>query len=120
MEWCRMKEKYQGRSKKDLADMARRKGISGWRAMEKNELIVALVAKDRKTVKSPVKAAVKKKKPQPVGARSRSRTRPQRTAAHSTRNGTLSAEEQVERSKYDVGVPTKDLSAKVPRDLPGG
>ena len=30
------------------------------------------------------------------------------------------AEEQVERSKYDVGVPTKDLSAKVPKDLPAG
>src|SRR5262249_49374410 len=27
---------------------------------------------------------------------------------------------QVERSKYDVGVPTRDLSAKVPRDLPAG
>src|SRR5439155_8534896 len=78
-----------------------------------------LVGQDKKTVKAPVKAAVKKK-PQAVGARSRSRTRPQRTDAHSTRNGSLSAEEQVERSKYDVGVPTKDLSAKVPRDLPGG
>ena len=30
------------------------------------------------------------------------------------------AEQQVERSKYDVGVPTSDLSAKVPRDLPAG
>ena len=29
-------------------------------------------------------------------------------------------EEQVESSKYDVGVPTKDLSAKVPKDLPAG
>ena len=32
----------------------------------------------------------------------------------------MTAEEQVERSKFDVGVPTKDLSAKVPRDLPMG
>jgi hypothetical protein len=31
-----------------------------------------------------------------------------------------SAEEQIERSKYDVGVPTRDLSAKVPRNLPSG
>ena len=30
------------------------------------------------------------------------------------------AEQQVERSKYDVGVPTSDLSAKAPRDLPAG
>jgi uncharacterized protein len=117
-----MKEKYQGRSKKELADLARRKGIVGWRGMEKKELIVALVAKEKK-VKKPVKTAVKKKKPPTVvarPARAGSRTRPHRSAAHSTRNGTYSAEEQVERSKYDVGVPTKDLSAKVPKDLPGG
>jgi hypothetical protein len=44
--------------------------------------------------------------------------RPQRGAARDT-NGT-SNEEVVERSKFDVGVPTKDLSAKVPKDLPGG
>ena len=35
-------------------------------------------------------------------------------------NGSASAEEQIERSKFDVGVPTKDLSVKVPKDLPGG
>src|SRR5204863_9511190 len=29
-------------------------------------------------------------------------------------------EEQVERAKFDTGVPTKDLSARVPKDLPGG
>jgi hypothetical protein len=40
-------------------------------------------------------------------------------AAARNTNGT-STEEQIERSKYDVGVPTKDLSAKVPKDLPAG
>src|SRR6184192_3894730 len=35
-------------------------------------------------------------------------------------SGTPSGEELVERSKYDVGVPTRDLSAKVPKDLPTG
>jgi hypothetical protein len=44
---------------------------------------------------------------------------PLRGVARNT-NGTTSAEEQVERSKFDVGIPTKDLSAKVPRDLPTG
>src|SRR5262249_45025655 len=29
-------------------------------------------------------------------------------------------EQEIESSKYDVGVPTKDLSAKVPKDLPAG
>src|SRR5207302_6158783 len=47
------------------------------------------------------------------------RPQPQRGVARNT-NGTRSAEEQVESSKFDVGVPTKDLSAKVPKDLPGG
>src|SRR5947209_10990339 len=47
------------------------------------------------------------------------RPQPQRGAARNT-NGTTSAEEQVERSKFDVGMPTKDLSAKVPKDLPTG
>src|SRR5207302_6589182 len=47
------------------------------------------------------------------------RPQPQRGVARNT-NGTRSAEEQVESSKFDVGVPPKDLSAKVPKDLPGG
>jgi hypothetical protein len=47
------------------------------------------------------------------------RPQPQRAAARNT-SSTQTAEEQVERSKYEVGVPTKDLSAKVPKDLPGG
>src|SRR5262249_52414849 len=117
-----MKEKYQGRSKKELADLARRKGIAGWRGMEKKELIFALVANAKK-LKKPVKTAVKKKKPPTVASRSSrsgSPVRPHRSAAHSTRTGTYCAEELVERSKYDVGVPTKDLSVKVPKDLPGG
>src|SRR5207244_8344142 len=48
--------------------------------------------------------------------------RPQRAAARDTSSGSggISAEEQVERSKYDVGVPTKDLSAKLPKTLPQG
>jgi hypothetical protein len=86
-------------SKKALADLARKKGIAGWHGMRKDELIDALVA------------AAKRKKA--------ARLRHQAAAARNTSNGT-SVEEQVERSKFDVGVPTKDLSAKVPRDLPAG
>src|SRR5581483_989584 len=43
----------------------------------------------------------------------------QRAAARDT-SATATPEEQVESSKFDVGVPTKDLSAKVPKDLPAG
>jgi hypothetical protein len=45
------------------------------------------------------------------------RPQPQKAAARNTSNV---ADDQAERSKYDVGVPTKDLSAKVPKDLPAG
>jgi hypothetical protein len=44
--------------------------------------------------------------------------RPQLAAARNTDG--YSGEEAVERSKFDVGVPTKDLSAKVPKELPHG
>jgi hypothetical protein len=42
------------------------------------------------------------------------------TAAARNTSGPPSTEEQVESAKYDVGVPTRDLSDKVPRDLPAG
>jgi len=45
--------------------------------------------------------------------------RPQLAAARNT-NGNYSPEEQIERSKFDVGVPTKDLSVKIPKELPSG
>src|SRR5208282_2356704 len=85
-------------SKKELAEMARKKRIAGWQDMRKEELISALE--------------------QPAG-RKPARPQHQKAAARNT-SGIPSAEEEVERSKFDVGVPTKDLSAKVPKDLPGG
>jgi hypothetical protein len=94
-------KQLQGRSKKVLADMARKKGIAGWHRMRKEELVAALAtASPRAKAKAP-------------------RVRPQTAAARNTSGGS-SAEEQIERSKYDIGVPTRDLSAKVPRDLPAG
>jgi hypothetical protein len=90
-------DKLSARTKKELADLARRKGIAGWHNMRKPELITALK-----------RAASRRKK-------AVARPRHQRAAARDT-----SAEEQVERSKYDVGVPTRDLSAKIPKDLPAG
>ena len=72
--------------------------------MNKQELIAALSS----PVSMPRTTASLAHKPEP-----------QLAAARNT-NGSATAEEQVERSKYDVGVPTKDLSAKVPKDLPAG
>lgn len=91
----------QSRSKKQLAELARKRGISGWYDLTKDELVDALAPAPRGKAKKPA------------------RVRAQRSAARDTSN-VATAEEQAERSKYDVGVPTKDLSAKVPKDLPSG
>jgi hypothetical protein len=92
-------DKLQACTKKELIELARRKGISGWHGMRKPELIAALK-----------RAAARRKK-------AVARPRHQRAAARDT---STTAEEQVERSKYDAGVPTRDLSAKIPKDLPAG
>jgi len=109
-------DQLQGCTKKVLADMAREKGIAGWHGMRKEELVEALVALSR-SHRRPKKVVAGKVPVQKALAPKAPRPRPQVAAARNT-SGT--AEEQVERSKYDVGVPTKDLSAKVPKDLPGG
>jgi len=100
------RDQLQGCRKKDLADMARERGIAGWHGMRKEELVQALVEHSRKE-------------------RRRERARlakaaPVQTAAARNTTAAPTAEEQIESSKYDVGVPTQDLSAKVPRDLPAG
>jgi len=95
------REQLQACTKKVLADMARTRGIDGWHAMRKEELVEALAAPTRRP---------RSKTAQP---------QPQTAAARNT-SATSSTEEQVERSKYEVGVSTKDLSAKVPKDLPAG
>jgi hypothetical protein len=110
------KEQLQRRTKTELCELARKKGIAGWRSMGKDQLIKALCRPSKpkapkpKTVKKPAVVKHVKRKP--------SRSPAQPAAARNT-NGTA-AEEQVERSKFDVGIPTKDLSAKIPKDLPAG
>ncbi|OAI54940.1 hypothetical protein AYO44_14005 [Planctomycetaceae bacterium SCGC AG-212-F19] len=93
-------EQLRARSKKQLAAMARRKGIDGWQDMLKDDLVEAL-----------------RRNGKPRRAKA-ARSETQKSAARNSSGST--AEEQVERSKYDVGVPTKDLSAKVPKHLPHG
>jgi hypothetical protein len=100
------KEKWQQLTKKELAELARKKGVTDYRTLRKEELIAALVKRARAQ-----KARRNRKDVH--------RSRPQVAAAHTTSGGST-LEEQVERSKYEVGVPTRDLSAKVPKDLPQG
>jgi uncharacterized protein len=106
-------EKWQALGRKELQDLAQKKGIAGVSRMTKDALIAALarLAKAKAKVKQKIAARPK--------AKAKPRATPQRHAAHVT-NGTASAEEQIERSKYDIGVPTRDLSAKVPKELPKG
>jgi hypothetical protein len=88
-------------TKKTLVDLARREGVAGWHGMRKDELVQALID---------LRARSKKRS-------RKTQTPPLQTAAARNTSG---AEELVEVSKYDVGGPTLDLSAKVPRDLPSG
>jgi hypothetical protein len=100
-------EKWKALNRKDLQELAQKKGVSGVTRKTKDELLAALgkIQKARARAKAPGKV-----KP---------RSRPMRHAAH-LGNGSASVEEKIERSKYDVGIPTKDLSAKVPKELPKG
>ncbi len=102
-------------SKKDLIALARRRGVAGWHGMRKEELVAALVALGK-----PARSRARKNGQTHPAARVatvKPRAKPQVAAA---RNTSATGEEIVERSKFDVGVPTRDLSAKVPRDLPAG
>ncbi len=114
--------KLQGYSKKKLAEMAQKQGVAGWREMDKEQLLSALrkqAGKPRVKKAPPAKkkvAVVRTKKVAVVP-----QVRPQMAAARNTSgNGSATAEELVESSKFDIGIPTKDLSAKVPKSLPGG
>lgn len=104
-----IRPKLQGCSKKELMDLARTYGVAGWHDMRKEELVDALA-----------EAARKEKR------RARARTarlvqpRPQLAAARNTTKNGASAKPKLQRTKYEGGVPTRDLAAKAPPDLPGG
>jgi hypothetical protein len=95
------RSELQSCTKKHLMDLARTAGVAGSHGMRKDELVQALVAHFRR-----------------VRRRNANHAAPVQSAA--ARDTTATAEEQVEVSKFDVGVPTRDLSAKVPKDLPTG
>jgi hypothetical protein len=103
-------------TRKALAEMARKKGISGWHRMLKEDLVSALeVLRANEAGRRAARAGARNPQAQ---LKSRLRRPPLQTAA--ARNTAVSGEELIESSKFDVGVPTKDLSAKVPKDLPAG
>src|SRR6516164_5415451 len=122
-------ERWQRLSKPELAALAKKKGITGAASLSKDKLIAAL-SRLASRQKQNAGRKLKKEAGRPQARKSTSpksqarkkalpRSRPQLAAAHNNGNGTT-AEQVIERSKFDVGVPTRDLSAKIPKDLPGG
>jgi hypothetical protein len=95
------RDQLQACTKKKLIELARQQGVVGWHGMNKEELVAVLLNRPRRSLRNRLAAPL------------------QTTAARDT-STTTSDEEQVEDSKYNVGVPTRDLSAKVPKDLPAG
>src|SRR5438874_5093518 len=90
-------KQLQGYSKKELAELARKKGIAGWHGMRKEELIEALASARAKAARSAngthhANGHAKLK----LKVKSKHRARPQLGAARNTGNG-ISAEETVER-----------------------
>jgi len=126
------RDQLQALSRKDLSEIARRASIDGWHGMRKEDLVEILLRRrvkaaraSKPAVKEPVKGKAAKDavangtaKPGMNGTHAK----PQKAAARDIASGSggMSALEQVERAKFDVGVPTKDLSAKVPKTLPTG
>jgi hypothetical protein len=110
-------------SKKRLVELARTAGVAGWYGMNKAQLVEALAEKSAKAAKptarhsATAKPAVTSKRA-PRASTTKVGPRVQVAAARNTSGA--ASETTVESSKYDVGVPTSDLSAKVPKDLPAG
>lgn len=103
------KEQLETCTRKTLAEMARDKGVPGWHAMKKQELLDALSPKKKQSRKSSAKSKT-----------TRASTKTQRSAA---RNTTEESEAPAKTNGNGKGngrapVPTKDLSEKMPRDLP--
>ncbi|MGF1580092.1 MAG: DUF4912 domain-containing protein, partial [Gemmataceae bacterium] len=123
------RKELQDCTRKELAGMARDQGIAGWHGMRKDELVDALAAQSRKRNRSKPKpgsqnssTATKSKSATEKSSQARKMSHPRlQTAARDTTNNTgASAEETIESSKFELGIPTKDLSASVPKDLPTG
>jgi uncharacterized protein len=100
------RDQLQTCNKKKLIELARQYHVVGWHGMRKVDLVKALEKR----------LAESKSDPKPRTARV---AHPVQAAAARNTSGP-STEEHIERSKFDVGVPTQDLSAKAPRDLPAG
>ena len=107
------RRQLQACTKKTLVDLARKQGIAGSHDMTKEELVSALASgayqRNGRRVNGTKQHRGVDAPHSPYAA----------TAARDT-SSAASGEEQIGSSKYNVGIPTRDLSAKVPKDLPAG
>jgi uncharacterized protein len=113
-------DQLQACTRKQLALMARDNGVPGWHGMRKEDLIQTLQAKlalSRPASPAGRTSPVGKPASKPIMKPARVIAPVQAAAARNT-SSNPTPEEQVESSKFDMGVPTRDLSAKLPRDLP--
>jgi hypothetical protein len=138
-------EQLHARSKKELAGKAKSLGITGFNSLSKDDLVRAIdralkkKAKQREAAKTTTVSSTSKKsqakksvpalksaptaKPLPaskVNGRPEIKAKAQRAAARDTTAESPSAQETIGRSKFEMGVPTRDLSAKMPKNLPNG
>ncbi|GIW82646.1 MAG: Rho termination factor domain protein [Gemmatales bacterium] len=113
------KDQLRGLSKKKLEELARKHGVDGWYDLRKEELVNALFRKTAGKKSSTPRASKTTQSTRNTRSRRGQATsvRTQKAAARNSSNG---GDDPVERSKFELGVPTRDLSAKVPKDLPGG
>jgi uncharacterized protein len=120
------RDQLQACTRKQLAEMARDNSVPGWHGMRKEDLILALQGKP---IRSPsvgksnridmIELPPPRNGYHPSGP-ARLTAPVQQAAARNTSGNPTTPEEQIECSKFDMGVPTRDLSSKVPRELPTG
>lgn len=113
------KKELELKTRKELAELAREGEIAGWHGMKKDELVSGLVDYYRKQKRSKRKTSATVATATKSNSSKKSRPHVQKAAARNT-STTSSREEEVESAKFNIGIPTKDLSAKVPKDLPTG
>ena len=106
------KVELQGYTKKVLASMAKDKGVPGWHAMRKDELVAAL---SKATTPRSQKSRPKRSA---AAASTRSVARRKRNGDNGTKQ--LKTALNNNSSKYHAETSPKDLSRKVPSDLPNG
>jgi hypothetical protein len=140
-------ERLQRLTRKELVELARQRKIRGYSRMTKEELIAALTGEPTRE-RTPSRISQRRQTTTPTetkqtrGPRSRAARSAEKSAADASQasssqtgeamparqrsaarlgeSGVATPEEQVETSKYEVGVPTRELSPQLPRDLPAG